>query len=127
MDKAEKDKREFANRLTSAMLNRGWNQSELARRSQIGRDNVSGYIRGHNLPNSKHLAKISEALNVPATWLLGGATGERFPAMSEDAKPVMKLEQLPDQEGKMRLTLRQDVPEDVAYQIAAIIRKSKGM
>lgn len=122
----DKNRKDFSGKLNHAMLEKGWNQSELARRAGIGRDNVSGYVRGHNLPNSKHLSKLATALNVPPSYLLGAATGDRFPAMEGDDKPLLKIEQIPDS-GMFRLSLRQELPEDVVYQIATIIRKSKGV
>lgn len=121
----DKHRQDFAKRLAGAMTQKGWNQSELARRADIGRDNVSGYVRGHNLPNSKHLAKLAAALNVPASYLLGAATGDRFPALADDDKPLTELRNLPDKPGYMRVLIRHDVPEEMAFEIAKMVRKVK--
>ena len=43
-------KQEFGKRLYSLMVERGWQQSDLARAAGIGRDSVSTYMRGHSLP-----------------------------------------------------------------------------
>lgn len=123
MDK--QSKQEFGKRLSGAMLSKGWNQSELARRADIGRDSVSGYVRGHNLPNSQHLAKLARALNVPPSYLLGAGMGDRYPAMAGDDAPLLKIEQLPDKPGYMRLSIRQDVPEELAFQITSLVRTKK--
>lgn len=63
-------KAEFARRLQTAMVGRGWNQSELARRASeclpkpapgqtrghaIGRDLISHYVRGAMLPGPSNL------------------------------------------------------------------------
>lgn len=73
---------EFARRLQAAMVRKGWNQSELARRAQehlpkgapkgsrVGRDNVSQYIRGRVLPAPHTLAALAEALGVEPADLL---------------------------------------------------------
>ena len=79
---------EFARRLQARMQERGWNQSELARRCQhllpkpargqkqnleFGRDRVSHYVRGISLPRPEALHIIARALNckesdlIPAT------------------------------------------------------------
>jgi len=81
-------KREFGKRLYQFMLDRGWNQSELARRAAtrmpdgtFGRDNVSVYIRGVSLPGPVHLRALSEALGIEPGDLLpyrATSTAERM-------------------------------------------------
>ena len=63
-------RREFGKRLQEAMLNKGWNQSELARNAGIGRDNISSYIRGIAMPGPLFLNKIASALDVEPNKLL---------------------------------------------------------
>lgn len=65
---------EFAKRVQHRMVMKGWNQSELARQASIhlaektgkrktmGRDSVSHYIRGENLPTPAHLHALARAL-----------------------------------------------------------------
>lgn len=60
---------EFARRLQAAMIERGWNQSALAREASarlpgggIGRDAISHYIRGVSMPRPERLAAIAQAL-----------------------------------------------------------------
>ncbi|HWL72127.1 MAG TPA: helix-turn-helix transcriptional regulator [Geminicoccus sp.] len=63
-------KAEFGRRLRGLLAQRGWSQSELARRARIGRDNISGYVRGQNLPGPTILNRIAEALGVDVSELV---------------------------------------------------------
>lgn len=64
-------KKEMAKRLQNLLLEKGWNQSDLARyaakymsSNKFGRDNVSAYVRGISLPGPKHLKALAAALGV---------------------------------------------------------------
>ena len=118
------DKKEFGRKVQTIMLDLGWNQSQLARESGIGRDSISGYVRGQNLPNSSHLSKLSRALRVdPSALLSEHAYQSRFPSGSPE--PKLKIEQSPDDPDRVNLQINQQVPADVALQIMALIRQGK--
>jgi len=55
---------EFGKRLYSLMLNKGWNQSEMARRVGIGRDSISQYVRGRSIPSPANLDKLATILGI---------------------------------------------------------------
>lgn len=63
-------KQEFGKRLYKMMVEKGWHQSELARRSGLARDSVSTYIRGVSLPEPGNLAALARALGVEPVDLL---------------------------------------------------------
>lgn len=63
-------KQEFGRRLYKAMLNKGWNQSELSRRSGLTRDSISTYITGKVLPTEPNLIKLAGVLGVDPGDLL---------------------------------------------------------
>lgn len=67
-------KQEFGRRLYNLMLQKGWNQSELARRAGIARDSVSTYVRGVSLPEPLNLQKLADALDVKPIELLPNGT-----------------------------------------------------
>lgn len=69
-------KAEFGRRLRGLLAQRGWSQSELARRARIGRDNISGYVRGQNLPGPTILNRIAEALGVGVSELVDVPAGK---------------------------------------------------
>ena len=57
-------KQEFGRRLYQQLLSQQINQSELARRSGLGRDSISQYVRGRSVPTPQNLEKIAEALQI---------------------------------------------------------------
>jgi transcriptional regulator with XRE-family HTH domain len=68
---------DFAKRLQDALNDKGWTQSELARRmapllkeSRIGRDNISKYVRGKVLPLPPALEAMAKVLGVESKDLL---------------------------------------------------------
>lgn len=63
-------KQEFGRRLYTEMLSKGWNQAELARRSDLPRNNISTYIRGASFPTPLSLQKIAKALGVAPADLM---------------------------------------------------------
>ena len=76
---------EFARRLQAKMQERGWNQSELARRCakimprpskgqrqnlDFGRDRISHYVRGISMPRPESLAVLAKALGCEESELI---------------------------------------------------------
>lgn len=63
-------RREFSKRLRSMMVEAGFNQSDLARAAskhlpkgkEMGRDSVSGYVRGRSIPTPVFLNAIAQSL-----------------------------------------------------------------
>jgi transcriptional regulator with XRE-family HTH domain len=80
-------RQEFGRRLYQLMLSRGWNQSELARRSDLPRDSISTYIRGRTLPTPKSLQGIAEAFGMQPGDILPNAVEA---AVDED-NPSLEL------------------------------------
>lgn len=101
---------DFANRLQKALIAKGINQSELARRASaqlpgkktIGRDMVSHYIRGVALPRPAHLEALAKALGVKAEDLMPNAPS------AADKAPSADMKQLED--GNVWLRINQGVP-----------------
>jgi transcriptional regulator with XRE-family HTH domain len=54
----------FGDRLAALLLKRGMTQSELARAIDVGRDSISGYVRGHNIPTPQVARRIASVLLV---------------------------------------------------------------
>ena len=84
---------EFARRLQAALNERGWTQSELARRmapllkhSRLGRDNISKYVRGKVLPLPPALEAMAKALEIKTSELLPAraspSAGAEYPPMN---------------------------------------------
>lgn len=87
---AEAVKADFARRLQHALNSKGWNQSDLARAADIGRDSVSVYLRAKSLPGPKHLTSIAAALGVEPDDLLPGASDAATARTGVAAMEVMQ-------------------------------------
>lgn len=115
---------DFARRLQAAMVRKNWNQSDLARRAsaklkddKIGRDNISGYIRGIAIPQPSRLKALADVLGVEVQDLLPVA-----PQAAQKAPPF-DIKQL--ENGNVWLRVNQAVPFDTALQIMALINESR--
>jgi len=119
---------EFARRLSAAMIQKGWNQSELARRAsdhyadkEIGRDSISVYMRGKALPTPLVLNAIAAALGVDPADLL---PSRGVPSASA-ASPKMEAKDMGD--GTVWLRVNQQVPWQVALTIMAALQHDERM
>jgi len=63
-------KSEFAKRVYKRMMDKGWNQSQLARYAGLPRDSISVYIRGRSLPTPQSLQKLAACLGCAPEELL---------------------------------------------------------
>ena len=124
---ADAVKAEFAARLQRRMADKGWNQSELARRAsvhlengEIGRDSVSIYMRGKSLPNPANLAALARALGCEPADLLPS----RGVPSASSATPPLDARDLGDDRAWLRVN--QAVRWSTAIQIMQLIREDKG-
>lgn len=122
-------KAEFARRLQTAMVARGWNQSELARRATerlpapmpgqkrghaIGRDLVSHYVRGAMLPGPVNLEALAAALGIRPNDLMPAGV----PAAGVETSPF-KMRGLPD--GRVYIRISRTVRQDTAMKIMGLL------
>jgi len=111
-------RREFGKRLQAAMLDKGWNQSELARHSGFGRDNISAYIRGVSIPGPIHLHAMANALNVKSDDLL---PNKGMPSV-DTVVPALDVAEIG--EGMAWLRVNQAVDWDAALKIMALLKSA---
>ncbi|BAQ16115.1 helix-turn-helix domain-containing protein [Methyloceanibacter caenitepidi] len=112
---------DFANRLQRALVNKGWNQSELARRASeklprgktIGRDMVSHYVRGVALPRPAQLEALAKALGVEPSTLLPTSPS------AADKLPAADMKAL--ENGNVWLRINQGVPMTKGLLILSIL------
>lgn len=124
-------KLEFARRLQSAMIRKGWNQSELSRRasaflpkptpgqkrghSGIGRDLISHYIRGLMLPGPANLNALAQALGVEPADLM--------PTVGQPQIGDVPLEVKAMDGDRMYLRIARSVSTDTAMKIMQLLRE----
>lgn len=87
---------DFAGRLQSALSEKGWNQSDLARyaskqmpkNKKIGRDQISQYIRAVSIPRPVQLAAIAKALGKEPQDLLPNAPTAADKSLKSELKQL---------------------------------------
>jgi transcriptional regulator with XRE-family HTH domain len=121
-------KKAFAARLKTAMLRKGWNQSQLAEQASLfvdkkmGRDNISIYMNARSLPGPTNLYAISRALGVPMTELLPEAMAD-FPVVDEPTGQDLEIKALPELPGYVRIRLNKKVSMSKAVKIMQILEE----
>lgn len=109
-------RREFGKRLQGLMIDKGWNQSELARRAGFGRDNISAYIRGISMPGPIHLNAMANALGVKSEEIL---PSKSMPSI-DNVIPAMDVRDVG--KGLAWLRINQAVEWDTALKIMAMLK-----
>lgn len=111
-------KQEFGRRLHRMLLERGWRQSELARRAGIQRDSVSVYVRGRSFPTPLNLSKMAKALGVKPEDIL---PNQMETAIRED-EPDFELKVSPGDTTRAWVRLNRAMSLETAVQIAALVQ-----
>ena len=114
---------DFAKRLQDALNDKGWTQSELARRmapmlkeSRIGRDNISKYVRGKVLPLPPALEAMAKVLGVESKDLLPMRATQ---AVADELSP---LDVRDIGQGRVWLQVNQAVDWPIALKVMNLLR-----
>jgi transcriptional regulator with XRE-family HTH domain len=115
-------KQELARALNAALLERDWNQSDLARKSGLPRELISAYCTRKSMPTPLSLNKIVKAL--------GFKTVEEFlpeisAVVADDENPALDIRQIAGQPDKVWLRINQMVSFSTVTQIVAILNADK--
>lgn len=110
---------EFAKRLFALMNEKNWNQSDLSRAADMGRDSISQYIRANNIPSPKNLRKLADALGVEPVELYPNYEA----AAVEEEIPSLSFRQMPGDEAHMWVRINKKVPAKIAAQIMALMNE----
>ena len=119
----------FCERLVEAMRYREVTQSELCRRTGIGKSAMSQYISGKFAPKQTRTYLIANALNVSIPWLMGAdvpmeADSEAF---NPDSELNEYLEQLKNRsEMRMLFKLTKSATKEDVMKAVKIIEALKG-
>lgn len=79
---------EFARRLCVCLDSNGLNESDLVRKTGIGKASINAYIKGEQMASIDKLVIIAKKLNVSTDYLLGLT---KYPTVKEDYKKVQKI------------------------------------
>lgn len=110
-------KQEFGRRLQALMIKHGWNQSDLGRRSGVGRDSISTYIAGKTFPTPNALQKLSNALGVAAFELLPNGMMNAM----DDEHPAMEIRQAAGATSRVWIRLNRALSFGAAAKIISIL------
>ena len=113
-------KGEFAKRLNALKNEKGWNQSDLARAADMGRDSVSQYIRGNNIPNPKNLKKLADAFAVKPEELYPNYLASAV----ETEIPSYNFKKMPGDDEHTWVQINQKVPNKIAGKIFKLLHSS---
>jgi transcriptional regulator with XRE-family HTH domain len=109
------------------MIRKGWNQSELARQAALhteggkfGRDVVSGYLRGRNLPGPSHLQALAMALSVAREDLLPHG---RLPTAASFSAPPVEVKEA--EEGMAYVKINKKVRWETALKIQQVLLEDR--
>lgn len=116
---------EFGRRVQAAMVEKGWNQAELARRATqhmkgeavMSRDTISKYVNAQTLPGPDRLAALAKALGKRADELLP----TRGVTTASDKVPAFDMRAAGD--GRVWLRINQEVNYDKALKILAVLKE----
>ena len=114
-------KEEFGRRLAAMMMDKGWNQSDLARAAGLGRDSISTYVRGQTFPEPKNLRKLADALGTTTHELLPNAALNAI----ESETPALEIRQAHGHADRVFIRINQLVTLEQAARIFEILRTQK--
>lgn len=109
--------KEFGQRVRRLMIERGWTQAELARRSALTRDSISTYIRGLTYPTGKSLHALARAFNVPPDSILPNHMEQAI--AQDDPSFEMKVSSVDPSMAWIRVNRL--VPADIAVKIVQLL------
>ena len=114
----DQTKEEFGEKLRHYMNKRGWNQSDLARESDLRRDAISTYVRGKVFPDPSNLRKLADALDVAPGDLIKGMSD--MPSAPRQATSQVEIQQTGENE--IFLRINRSVSLEQAAQILSILK-----
>jgi transcriptional regulator with XRE-family HTH domain len=111
--------KEFGRRLQGRLSAKGWNQSDLARSAQLGRDSISTYVNGKTLPTPLALKKMIDALGCSIDDLLPPV----LISAKDRAPSAWELTHVATEPGKARLAINCLLPTELALKVIALIEE----
>jgi transcriptional regulator with XRE-family HTH domain len=124
-DKETSVRRDFARRLRTLRVKKGWNQSETARQAakhmpdgKFGRDNVSKYESESTLPTPVYAVALARALGVTVEDLIPTANPL---AMDMEIEPALAFRQTGAKRAFLRIN--QEVDMSVALLVMELLGK----
>lgn len=112
-------RRDFGRRLYDAMIRKGWTQAELSRRSGVGPDSITNYLKYKSLPTDQLLQKLADALGCETDDLLP-VSYRAGPAV--DPNPEFDVQSIPGKPGRRWLTINREVTDGQLARVLEALR-----
>ena len=99
----------FSSRLQAALKNNKITQSELARKSGIGRNSISDYVKGKYVAKQDKALKIAKVLDVDVDWLMGYDSNNNISNIYESDETQKNIAIVIQNMKRLNTDLQQDV------------------
>jgi transcriptional regulator with XRE-family HTH domain len=113
-------KQEFGRKIHTLLLERGWNQSDLARKTGVGRDAISTYVRGRSFPSPQVLQKMAGVFGFTPDDLLPNSLEA---AIDRDV-PALEIREAVGHPGMAWLRVNRRVTTQQALRVMQILQES---
>jgi transcriptional regulator with XRE-family HTH domain len=110
-------KQDFADKLMALLAQRNMSQADLARATGLGKDSISTYCRGQNLPSPKARQALADALGVAPGYFFQATVGET----PEADGMMVDFRQVAGQPGRVWLKVNRSMSFATGAKIIALI------
>jgi transcriptional regulator with XRE-family HTH domain len=114
------ERHDFAKRLYRMILEKGWTQSELARRSGVQRESVSNYVNANTMPDLPNVKKLAGALGVKPEDLLPNISEAQF---DRDINPSLEIKASSDDPSRSWVRLNREVSTATVLKIMQVLEE----
>jgi transcriptional regulator with XRE-family HTH domain len=114
------ERHDFAKRLYRMILEKGWTQSELARRSGVQRESVSNYVNANTMPDVPNVKKMATALGVKPEDLMPNISEAQF---DRDISPSLDVKVSQDDPTRAWVRLNREISMDTFTKIATLLNE----
>lgn len=121
-DMKQRAKELFARRLYRMILERGWNQADLAREAGLGRDVIHSYINAKSLPTQPSAEKLAAALGVSVAQLYPGGDDSIINIAPVAPAELPAVHMRPLEDGEVFLQINMQMPMARALKLLALLQ-----
>ena len=113
-------RQEFGKRLMHFLVQKGWKQSDLSRKTGLGRDSISQYVNGKTVPSPQSLRKMSDALQTSPEELY---PNYNMDAAAEEELPAFEFRAAAGEPDKMFVQMNIKIDKDKAVKLMQILNE----
>ena len=102
------------------LVQKGWKQSDLSRKTGLGRDSISQYVNGKTVPSPQSLRKMSDALQTSPEELY---PNYNMDAAAEEELPAFEFRAAAGEPDKMFVQMNIKIDKDKAVKLMQILNE----